>query len=376
MNHIGSLRHAIVESRFSDLSMLHAQFHAEMMDFQGYSLPYQYKAGVNAEHHYCRTKACFFDVSHLTKQLLLIGNDVAERLELLIPSAIQELKAGKARYTVLTNESGGIRDDLVLCHAGDHYYMLLNTAFHTHNVEYLRAQLHGIEVIELSDQALFDIQGPSAEGVLATLCPEARELKFMSTQQVTLNGAVCRLSRLGFTGEDGFELSVPASHAYDIANAILAHDDVQPAGLGARESLRLEAGFNLYGNEIDARTSPIEAQIPWIIQKRRIQEANFFGAKRILEELKQGPSRKLVGLMPEGQKPVPSGCDIFSQDEKKIGKITSSLFGPTIGAPIANGYILSKYADIGADVLLNIDDNLKSARISKRPFVTRRYKRS
>lgn len=366
---------SFMQDRFPKLYEIHTERGADMIDVNGLQMPLQYHQGMVTEHHHCRTKACLFDISNHVTQVLLIGQNLTEKLEALIPSAIKELKPGKIRYSVLTNDHGGIRDDILLCNAEDHFYMRLNASMSPQNIAYIKAHLSDVEVIDLSDQALLNIQGPLSEQIVSKLTPSAQNLKFMETCETSVLDATCRISRSGYTGEDGFEISIPKEQAHDLVNTLLSEATLELAGMGARESLRIEAGFNAYGKDMDARTSPVEAQIAWVIQKRRIQEANFIGAKRILSEIKQGPIRKLVGIMPEGFKTVQIGSEILSLEDKKIGTITSSTFSPTIGAPIANGYVLSDYAAIGTDVRLIIDETPTQARISKRPIVPHRYKR-
>lgn len=238
----------------------------------------------------------------------------------------------------------------------------------------MRANLKGVEVEEIHDRALIAVQGPKAEDVVGAVCPAARDLKFMETTVAAVNGADCRISRLGYTGEDGYEISVREAEAEALARALLAHEDCAPAGLGARDSLRLEAGLCLYGNDIDGETSPIEAQLAWAIQKRRREEGGFPGAERILRELAEGPARKLVGIRPEGRAPARAGVEI-TVDGEPVGAITSGGFGPTVGGPVAMGYVAAAHAAPDTPVELIIRGKPQPARVAATPFVTQNYKR-
>ena len=235
--------------------------------------------------------------------------------------------------------------------------------------------LDGVEVTEIFDRALIAVQGPKAEDVVGALCPAARELKFMETTVADIMGAECRVSRLGYTGEDGFEVSIPEHRAIEISKAFLAHDDCEPAGLGARDSLRLEAGLCLYGNDIDNDTSPVEAALTWAIQKRRREEGGFPGAARIQKEIAEGPARKLVGIKPEGRIPARHGVEIQSRDGESIGEVTSGGYGPTVGGPVAMGYVASGHAGLGENVNLIIRGKAQPANVVALPFVQQNYKR-
>ncbi len=251
-----------------------------MVDFAGWEMPVQYPLGIMGEHKQCREKAAVFDVSHMG-QVTLRGENVGEKLEALCPQAYATLKEGKARYGFFTNEDGGIMDDLIVSNAGDHYFVVVNAALRHQDIPHMRAHLEGVEVTEIFNRALVAVQGPKAEDVVGALCPAARDLTFMETAVADINGVECRISRLGYTGEDGYEISIPEDNAIEITRAFLARDDCEAAGLGARDSLRLEAGLCLYGNDIDQSTSPIEASLGWAIQKRRKEEGGFPGAARL-----------------------------------------------------------------------------------------------
>lgn len=266
-------------------------------------------------------------------------------------------------------------DDLIVSNAGEYFFVVVNAALRHQDIPHLAAHLDGVEVTEIFDRALVAVQGPSAEDVVGRLCPAARDLKFMETMLGEIDGVDCRISRLGYTGEDGYEISIPEGEAIRISRLFLAHEDCEPAGLGARDSLRLEAGLCLYGNDIDNGTSPIEASLLWAIQKRRREEGGFPGAGRILKEIAEGAPRKLVGIKPEGRAPARQHVEIQSLGGETIGEITSGGFGPTVGAPVAMGYVASAHAAPGEKVNLIIRGKAQPAEIVALPFVAQNYKR-
>lgn len=358
--------------RHTPLYDLHLELGGKMVDFADWELPVQYPSGIMTEHAQCRERAALFDVSHMG-QVILRGADVAQKLEALCPQDFSTLPEGKARYAFFTNEAGGIMDDLIVSNAGDHLFVVVNAALRDQDIPHMRAHLPGCEVIEITDRALLALQGPQAEAVLSALHPEVTELRFMQT--LYLPEADLRISRLGYTGEDGFEISVPAAAASDFARALLAHPDCAPAGLGARDSLRLEAGLCLYGNDIDQQTSPIEAGLIWAIQKRRREQGGFPGAARIQNEIANGPSRRLVGIQPTGRAPARSGVEVQDASGAPIGVITSGVFGPSIGAPVSMGYIAAEHAAPGTEITLNIRGKSHAATVTKLPFVAQNYKR-
>ena len=355
------------------LHSLNVELGAKMVDFAGWSMPVQYSRIIE-EHTQCREKAALFDVSHMG-QVELRGSYAAKALEKLVPSNIDGMREGKARYTLLTNEDGGIMDDLIVSNAGDHLYLVVNAAMRDQDIGHLRAALSDVDVVELIDRALVALQGPKAEAVVAAFVPEVRDLGFMETAMRDWAGISCRISRLGYTGEDGFEISLPDSSAREVVTALLGHPDVGPAGLGARDTLRLEAGLCLYGNDIDGTTSPVEANLPWTIQKRRRKEGGFHGADRILAELASGPSRKLVGILPDGRAPARQGTEIFTNGGQSIGAVTSGGFGPTTGGPVSMGYVDSNYAGSGTSVILKVRNREVIGTIVELPFVPHKYKR-
>ncbi|NOC92132.1 glycine cleavage system aminomethyltransferase GcvT [Ruegeria sp. HKCCD6604] len=356
------------------LHSLHVELGGKMVDFAGWEMPVQYPLGIMGEHKQCREKAAVFDVSHMG-QVILRGENVGEKLEALCPQAYATLKEGKARYGFFTNAEGGIMDDLIVSNAGDHYFVVVNAALRHQDIPHMKANLDGVEVTEIFDRALVAVQGPKAEDVVGALCPAARDLKFMETTLADIMGVECRISRLGYTGEDGYEISIPEDKAIEITRAFLAHEDCEAAGLGARDSLRLEAGLCLYGNDIDQSTSPIEASLAWAIQKRRKEEGGFPGAERIQRELAEGASRKLVGIKPDGRAPARQGVEVQCLEGNSIGQITSGSFGPTVGGPIAMGYVSAGHGAPGEKVNLIIRGKAQPAQIVALPFVKQNYKR-
>ncbi len=360
--------------RRTPLYGLHVGLGGRMVDFAGWELPAHYPTGIISEHRHCRNYAALFDVSHMG-QVILTGADAAAKLEALTPAALTTLPEGKARYTFFTDEAGGILDDLIVSDAGDHLFVVVNASRRDHDIAHMRARLHGVRVTPLADHALIAIQGPRAEDVVGAVYPAARGLRFMETTPARIMGADCRVSRLGYTGEDGYELSIPAARAEDIARALLAHEECAPAGLGARDSLRLEAGLCLYGNDIDPTTPPVEAGLSWAIPKSRREQGGFPGAARILKQLADGPSRKRVGIRPEGRAPARAGTEIQDEDGTVLGRITSGGFGPTTGGPVAMGYVAASHARAGVRVNLMVRGKALPATITDLPFVRPNHKR-
>ncbi len=362
------------ELKRTPLFELHHELGARMVPFAGWEMPVQYRGGIIAEHIRCRTAAALFDVSHMG-QLTLRGPEPAAAIERLVPGNIKGLKPGQARYTVLTDESGGILDDLIVSSAGDSLFIVVNAGCRDEDIAHLRRHLEPEhEVVEHADRALLALQGPAAPAVIGRLAPEAPSLAFMGTMEMRVGGLACRVSRLGYTGEDGFEISVAGEHAAKLARTLLAAEEVAPAGLGARDSLRLEAGLSLYGHDIDRTTSPVEAQLEWTIAKRRREEGGFPGSERILRELRDGPARRLVGIRPEGRTPAREGAEI-RQNGRATGRVTSGGFGPTVGGPVALGYVESGSASPGAAVEIIVRGKPIPASIASLPFVPHRYHR-
>jgi aminomethyltransferase len=369
----------VAQSQPSDLQVtplhaLHRELGAKMVPFAGYDMPVQYPAGILAEHLHTRAAAGLFDVSHMG-QVRLEGGDAARALEMLVPADIAGLGMGRTRYTQFTNQEGGILDDLMVTNAGGHLFLVVNAACKAQDVEHMRARLApaGIHVEELADRALLALQGPRAADVMLRLAPGAAGMKFMSFGSATIAGMLAWLTRSGYTGEDGWEISVPADQAERLARLLLAQPEVKPVGLGARDSLRLEAGLCLYGHDIDAATSPVEAGLEWSIQKRRREEGGFPGAKRIQAELAGGARRRRVGILPEGKAPAREHTDITDPAGRRIGEVTSGGFGPSVGGPVAMGYVEAAHAAPGTSVMLVVRGTPRPARVVAMPFAPHRY---
>ncbi|WP_039017730.1 glycine cleavage system aminomethyltransferase GcvT [Halocynthiibacter namhaensis] len=364
----------MTEPRRTPLYDLHVELGGKMVDFAGWEMPVQYPLGIMGEHNQCREKAAIFDVSHMA-QVELHGEGAAEKLEALCPQAFTTLKPGKCRYGFFTNETGGIMDDLIVSNAGDFIYLVVNASMRDQDIPHMRANLEGIEVREITDRALIAVQGPKAEAVVAAHCPEAAELTFMATTVADIDGVSCRISRLGYTGEDGYEISIPEGDAVRLTRLFLENDDCDVSGLGARDSLRLESGLCLYGNDINGETSPVEGNLTWAMQKRRKEEGGFPGADRIQRELAEGPAKLLVGIKPEGRAPARAGVEVQCVEGNTIGAITSGSFGPTVGGPVAMGYVSKGHGEAGEKVNLVIRGKTQPAEIVKLPFVQQNYKR-
>jgi aminomethyltransferase len=366
---------AATEPRRTPLYDLHVELGGRMVEFAGWTLPVHYPAGIMAEHRHCRSAAALFDVSHMG-QVRVRGEGAAEAFERLVPADVTGVGEGRLRYTVFTNEAGGVLDDLIVGRVEDGLFVVVNAGCRDADLAHMRAALEpACAVEELAGRVLLAVQGPAAAAVMERLAPGAARLAFMQTADTTVAGLACRISRSGYTGEDGFELSVDAAEGEDLARRLLEHPEVAPAGLGARDSLRLEAGLCLYGHELSPAISPIEAGLAWTIPKRRRLEGGFPGAAIILEQLAQGPKRKLVGLRPDGRAPAREGTEIQDAGDQPVGRVTSGGFGPTVGGPIALGYIASACAAPGTPVQLAIRGRPHPAHVVKLPFVAHRYKR-
>ncbi|KAA5604552.1 glycine cleavage system aminomethyltransferase GcvT [Roseospira marina] len=360
--------------RTTPLDALHRELGGKMVPFAGYAMPVQYPAGVLKEHLHTRAKAGLFDVSHMG-QVRLTGDDPAGALERIVPGAIRAVKPGRQRYTLLLNETGGILDDLMVANAGDHLFAVLNAACKAEDIAHLRAHLTDVDLVELTEHALLALQGPAAAAVLETLAPEVATMRFMDACALEIRGVPCFVTRSGYTGEDGFEISVPADAAEDLARTLLAHEDVAPIGLGARDSLRLEAGLCLYGSDIDTTTTPIEADLAWTLGKARREAGDFPGAEIILEQLRDGPGRKRVGIRPEGRAPARAGTPIHAPGGEAIGVVTSGGFGPTVEGPVAMGYVPAPLAAPGTELDLMVRGRALPARVVSLPFTPPRQHR-
>jgi aminomethyltransferase len=358
------------------LDALHHELGARMVPFAGHSLPVQYAGGIIAEHTHTRTKASLFDVSHMG-QVTLGGDAAIARLERLVPGNITGLAEGRIRYTMLTKADGGIIDDLMVGKAADHLRLVVNGARADVDLAHLRAQLGGdVSIDHHQGRALMALQGPAAATILAALNPAVAEMPFMSFLDLDIAGKPVSVSRCGYTGEDGYEISTAAEDGEAVARALLVHEDAAPAGLGARDSLRLEAGLCLYGQDIDETTTPIEAGLRWAITKRRLEAGGFAGAETIAEQAETGPKRRLVGITPEGRAPARPGVAILDADGATIGAITSGGFGATIGGPVALGYVPEDQAEPGTELSLQIRKAQVPAKVTALPFVQHHYFKS
>ena len=369
------------------LHALHLELGARMTPFAGYDMPVQYPLGIMKEHLHTRAHAGLFDVSHMGQVILRpkSGNlaGAALALERLVPVDVLGLAEGRQRYALFTNEAGGILDDLMITNRGDHLFLVVNAACKDADEAHMRAHLSdACEIERLDDRALMALQGPAAGAVLASLAPESAKMRFMDVRDLTLAGAECIVSRSGYSGEDGFEISVSNEGAVTLAKALIAHEAVEPIGLGARDSLRLEAGLCLYGSDLDPTTSPIEASLVWAMQKTRrtggAREGGFPGAARILGELINGASRRRVGLLPDGRAPIRGGTELFAgeDDANPIGTVTSGAFGPSLGGPMAMGYVPAGLAATGTRLYAELRGKRLPLRVADMPFVKPNYKRA
>ena len=364
------------EPKTTPLDALHRSLGARMVPFAGYEMPLQYGPGIMAEHRHCRERAALFDVSHMG-QASLRGSDAAAALERLVPGDITGLRPGRQRYTLFTNEAGGIFDDLMVARLGESEFLLVVNASRTgDDMLHLRDELpEALWPSLLEDRALLALQGPASGAVMARLSPQAASLGFMGVRRVELDDAACFVSRSGYTGEDGFEISVPAEHATALAERLLREPEVLPAGLGARDSLRLEAGLPLYGLDIDELTSPVEAGLTWTIGKRRRVAWDFIGALAIRDQLENGAHRHRVGLRPDGRAPARAATLIVAEDGTGAGSVTSGGFSPSLNAPIAMGYVRKDLATDGTALHLTVRGQNRPARVVPLPFVPHRYAR-
>ncbi|MDI1264620.1 MAG: glycine cleavage system aminomethyltransferase GcvT [bacterium] len=368
------------------LYALHVARGGKLVPFAGYEMPVQYPAGVLKEHLHTRSAAGLFDVSHMGQLTLRAKSgkvgDAALALERLVPQDIVAIPPGNQRYTQFTNEAGGLLDDLMVANFGDHLFLVVNAACKTADEAHLRAHLSDSCIIDsLADRALIALQGPKAESVLAKFCAGVTAMRFRDTGPRKVGVFDCFVSRSGYTGEDGFEISVPAEHAEALVNALLENPDVLPIGLGARDSLRLEAGLCLYGHDIDTTTTPVEAALAWSVQKSRrhggTRAGGFPGADKILAHFEKGAARRRVGLRPEGRAPVREGALLFADatSSEAIGKVTSGGFGPSLNAPVAMGYLPTALAAEGTQVFAEVRGQRLPLQVASMPFVPNTYKR-
>ncbi|WP_332824823.1 glycine cleavage system aminomethyltransferase GcvT [Ramlibacter sp.] len=363
------------------LHALHLELGARMVPFAGYAMPVQYPAGLMAEHHHTRTAAGLFDVSHMG-QLTLSGPDAAAAFETLMPVDVVGLAPGKQRYGLLLTDEGTIIDDLMFVNRGGDLFVIVNGACKDGDIAHIRQRIGDrCQVQPLPDRALLALQGPKAVDALRRLVPGVEQLVFMTGAAYRWNGAELFITRSGYTGEDGFEISVPAAQAEALARALLAQPEVKPIGLGARNSLRLEAGLCLYGNDIDTTTTPVEAGLNWAMQKVRrtggARAGNFPGAAKVLAQLDgaEPPQRKRVGLVALERVPVREHTELQDEAGNRIGEVTSGLLGPTIDKPVAMGYVTPGHAAIGTRVNAIVRGKKVPMEVATMPFVPQRYYR-
>jgi aminomethyltransferase len=359
------------------LHALHMRHGAKMVPFAGYDMPVQYPMGVMGEHNHCRAQAGLFDVSHMG-QVRIAGADVAAGLEALMPVDVAGLPEGRQRYGLLTNDAGGIMDDLMFANRGDHWFVVVNAACKEADIAHIRAHLPTCEVEEL-DRALIALQGPAAEAAMVATGIDVAAMRFMDIADFDAFGGLT-ISRSGYTGEDGFEISVAPDHAEALAEALLAQEAVAPIGLGARDSLRLEAGLCLYGNDIDTETTPVEGALTWAMGKARraggAREGGFPGAATILSQIANGAARRRVGLTPEGRAPMRAGTALHAEpDGPQIGTITSGGFGPTVGAPVSMGYVPTELAASGTQLYAALRGKFLPVKVASLPFTKPGFKR-
>nr|WP_300309340.1 glycine cleavage system aminomethyltransferase GcvT [Halomonas sp.] len=360
------------------LHALHQELGARMVPFAGYDMPVQYPLGVKKEHEHTRAACGLFDVSHMA-QVLIRGEEPLAALERLVCADLVDLPQGMQRYGLFTNDQGGILDDLMVVNAGDHVYMVVNAACREQDEAHLRVGLphHDIDVVE---RGLLAIQGPKTAEVMARLCPEACKLVFMQHGRFDIDGIPVWVSRSGYTGEDGFEISVAAEQTEALARLLLAQEEVEAIGLGARDSLRLEAGLCLYGHDIDTTTTPAEAGLIWAVGKSRRnggeREGGFPGADVVLDQIaNKSQQRKRVGLLGEGRAPVREGAELYSDDGERLGQVTSGGFGPAVGKPVAMGYVNLSHAEIGTTVYAEVRGKRLPMLVTKMPVITPGYYR-
>ncbi|MEO1250759.1 MAG: glycine cleavage system aminomethyltransferase GcvT [Pseudomonadota bacterium] len=373
------------------LHALHQELGGKMVAFAGYEMPVQYRLGVLKEHLHTREKAGLFDVSHMGQAFLTTKEadagaadaheKIADAIETLVPGEIRKLKKGGLRYSVLLNEEGGVLDDLMITRAPEDekqgsLFLVVNAATKDDDFALMEEKLGARARLQIADdRALLALQGPAAAGVVDKMFAGAGEQPFMTMTRRQWNGAEIFVSRCGYTGEDGFELSVPAGRAEALARTLLDEPDVEAIGLGARDSLRLEAGLCLYGHDLTPETTPVEGDIAFVIGKRRRAEGGFPGAERILRHLEEGPAQRRIGLVPEGRAPAREGAEIQSTDGETIGAVTSGGYGPSVGGPIAMGYVGAPYAAPGTQVQLMVRGKALPARVAETPFAPHRYYR-
>ena len=361
----------MTDLKTTPLAQLHRTLGGKMVPFAGWEMPVQFPMGVMQEHLHTRAHAGLFDVSHMA-QLRLEGANRVEALERLMPVNVAELKPGRQRYGLLTAADGGILDDLMFANMGDWIYVVVNAARADHDIPHIQS----VTSVEVLDRALIALQGPKAEDALAALNDAVRDMRFMDARVMPLIDGDCIVTRSGYTGEDGFEISVPKGEAVAVVEALLEQEGVTPIGLGARDSLRLEAGLCLYGNDIDETTTPVEGGLIWAMQKRRREQGGFPGADVIQRQLAEGTARQRVGLQPEGRAPVRAGTTLHAvENGPVIGTVTSGTFGPSVGGPVAMGYVEISQAQPDTMLYAHLRGKYVAIRVATLPFVQQTYKR-
>ena len=359
---------------------LHVELGGKMVPFAGYEMPVQYPLGVKNEHLHTREKAGLFDVSHMG-QVILKGEGAAAMLEKLVPVDIIDLPVGKQRYALFTNDEGGIMDDLMVTNYGDCLYVVVNAACKYQDIGHMTEHLEdGVELQVLDDRALVALQGPAAAEVMKRFAPETADMVFMDSRRIAVEGIDCFVSRSGYTGEDGFEISIPAADADKLCRMFLEQEEVEAIGLGARDSLRLESGLCLYGHDIDTTTTPIEGSLIWAISKNRRADGEraggFPGADKILEQIATKEfDTKRIGLIGSSRAPVREGTELVNAEGEVIGKVTSGSFGPTVGAPVAMGYVKKEFSALETEVFALVRGKQLPMTVSRMPFIEQRYYR-
>jgi aminomethyltransferase len=361
------------------LDSLHRELGARMVPFAGYDMPVQYSAGILSEHKHTRELAGLFDVSHMG-QVVISGDGVAEALEALVPVDLLGLAENSQVYALFTNDRGGVLDDLIITRWGpDTFFLVVNAACKAQDIAHLEEHLPGLDIDVMTDRALLALQGPAARGVMEDLLPAAAGLTFMNGCAGTIDGVEAYVTCSGYTGEDGFELSVPASAAEALARRLLSHEAVAPVGLGARDSLRLEAGLCLYGHELTVDTTPVEACLMWSISKaRRVdgeRAGGFPGADIIFQQASAGVERRRVALLVDGKRPVRDGQVVVNSEGAEVGVVTSACFGATLGAPVAMAYVASDYREPGTQLGVDARGKILPVTVTRAPFVPQRYYR-
>ncbi len=358
---------------------LHVELGARMVPFAGYAMPVQYPMGIVKEHNYTRQNAGLFDVSHMG-QVRISGDNAAAALETLMPVDIVDLGEMRQRYALLTNDRGGIMDDLMVTNVGGYLFLVVNAACKQQDIQHLQQHIGGdCEIEVLEDYALLALQGPQAAAVMARLAPDSQQMVFMTAAHLEIDGISCFVTRSGYTGEDGFEISVHNDEAERLARTLLVQPEVEPVGLGARDSLRLEAGLCLYGHDLDTQTTPVESSLLWALSKSRRADGEraggYPGADIILRQISEGVTRKRVGLKPEGRMPVREGATLLDAEGKEIGHVSSGGFGPTVEAPVAMGYVDIDYVAVDTQLFALVRNKKVPVTVVKLPFVPQRYYR-